>query len=325
MKQPDATFFRSELEERRSQLMTVHTLGNAGGEIGHLLREVDMALERIERGTFGLCEECHDPIETDRLLANPLLRMCLDHLTHVERRALEDDIKLASRIQGSLLPPRQARWGPWEAAYHYQPAGLTGGDYCDLQECENGFFVMMGDISGKGIAASLLMSNLHAICRSLLSVGMSPIALMQAANRLFCQHTMSSHYATLLCAAAGPSGEVTMVNAGHCPAVLVGQSGVQPVGAAGLPIGLFCEAKYEAQSLRLRPGDSLVFYTDGLTEAPGTGSEEYGLERLLEVADGTWSKPPAQLVQHVVSSWTGFRNGAPQADDLAVLALTLRS
>jgi len=265
MIEPDVTYFRSQLEERRTQLEAVKERNAAADEVGHLLREVDQALERMERGTFGLCEKCHDPIESDRLLANPLLRMCVDHLSEPARRALEEDIELAGQIQGSLLPPRQVSWGAWEAFYHYQPAGLAGGDYCDLQPCPRGFFVMMGDISGKGIAASLLMSNLHAICRSLLAVGLPTGALMQTANRLFCEHTMASHYATLVCAEADEAGGITLVNAGHCPAILVGRDGAKPVGAAGLPLGMFCDARYEAEKVRLGPGESLLLYTDGLT------------------------------------------------------------
>ena len=89
-----------------------------------MLREVDAALERIESGTYGICEVCHDTVEADRLIANPLERFCLDHLNANERQALEDDLNLASEIQRGLLPHHNLRVDGWHFEYGYEPARL---------------------------------------------------------------------------------------------------------------------------------------------------------------------------------------------------------
>ena len=90
-----------------------------------LLREVDSALERMDKGTYGLCQECHDPVEQDRLLADPLVRYCLDHLTQSERAALQRDLDLASQVQRNLLPQMGLRAGGWETSYHYAPVARS--------------------------------------------------------------------------------------------------------------------------------------------------------------------------------------------------------
>src|SRR3979411_2711589 len=128
----EQTYLRIELEQRRERLHEALHSPTADASLSQLLTAVDTALSRIDQGTFGLCEECHDAIETERLLADPLARFCLDHLTSAEQRALESDLSLAARIQRALLPkPGLAPVG-WDVRCNYQPAGMLSGDYCDL-------------------------------------------------------------------------------------------------------------------------------------------------------------------------------------------------
>src|SRR6266567_2405187 len=147
--------------------------------------------QRLERGTFGLCETCHDTIEAERLLADPLMRFCLDHLTQDEQRALESDLSLAARIQRRLLPEPGVELAGWEVRYHYQPAGMVSGDYCDLLQTNNGLLFLLGDVSGKGVAASMLMSHLHATFRSLAEAGLPLERMVEDANRIFCESTLA--------------------------------------------------------------------------------------------------------------------------------------
>ena len=128
------------------------------------------ALARMDEGTFGTCETCHDSVEKERLLSDPLIRFCLDHLTHEEQRALESDLELAARIQKGLLPPPEMSAAGWQVRYHYEPLGPVSGDYCDVLESDSGLLFLFGDVSGKGVAASMLMSHLHATFRSLARV-----------------------------------------------------------------------------------------------------------------------------------------------------------
>src|ERR1035438_9207340 len=97
--------------------------------LSDLLAEIDAALQRIDHGSYGLCEVCHDAIETDQLSRNPLARCCLDHLSREELRAHEQDLELATQIQANLLPARDITTENWETHYRYEPAGVVGGDY----------------------------------------------------------------------------------------------------------------------------------------------------------------------------------------------------
>src|SRR5579885_1800376 len=212
---------RPRILERRTRLQAA--AGSVSADYVHnLIAEVDAALDRIDNGSYGLCETCHDPIEADRLEGNPLIRFCLDHLSREERRAHEQDLELATEIQAKLLPPSNIALKDWETHYRYQPVGAVGGDYCELIAASDGqsLFFAVGDVAGKGVAASLLMTHLSAIFRSLLSLDLPLTEVVSRANRLFCESTASAHYATLVCGRATEDG-AELCNAGHCrPLVL---------------------------------------------------------------------------------------------------------
>jgi len=140
----EQAYLRSELERRHDRLQSALLSPSADASLSSLLDQVDAALTRMDQGTYGICEACHTPIETDRLLADPLLQFCLDDLTSEERRALESDLTLAARIQQALLPDQNFSPGGWQVRYHYAPAGLVSGDYCDLFESKNGLLFLLG-------------------------------------------------------------------------------------------------------------------------------------------------------------------------------------
>jgi len=317
------TIFRGQLLDRRQKL------GAALAEFKdqhliHLLHEVDAALERMDQGSYGLCEVCREPIETERLMADPLVCACLDHLSSDELRALERDLDLASRIQRTLLPKQHLRFDGWEVCYHYEPASLVSGDYCDVVQPENGggdFFFFLGDVSGKGVAASMLMAHLHAIFRSLLAVGLPVNQLVEQANRIFCESTMSAQYATVVCGRAGRAGEIEISNAGHCPPLLVRGGEVTSLEATGLPIGLFCNGPYSVKKVQLAPGDNLLLYTDGLSEAQNRFKAEYGAGRLTRLLGDRHTHPPQALINACLEDLAVFRSGAPKTDDLTIMVI----
>jgi len=123
--------FRPQLLDRRARLQAAGASVSAA-YLNDLLAEVDSALGRIDTGSYGLCETCHDPIEADRLESNPLVRFCLDHLSQAEMLAHQQDLDLATQIQSRLLPPRDMALETWDTQYRYEPVGAVGGDYCDL-------------------------------------------------------------------------------------------------------------------------------------------------------------------------------------------------
>jgi sigma-B regulation protein RsbU (phosphoserine phosphatase) len=318
---------RSDLADRRTRLVEAVTHEPDSRDYRALLSEVDAALARMETGTFGLCETCHEPIEQDRLAADPLLRRCIDHLTASERRVLEQDLELASHIQLALLPPREISALGWEIAYHFEPYGHVGGDYCDVVRPDppgDGLFFLLGDVSGKGVAASLLMSNLHATIRSLTTVGLTVEQLMTRANRLFCQHTLETHYATLVCGRSTAEGTVELTNAGHWPVALVCGGRTEFIDSTGLALGMFCGSEYRHRLLRLDQGDFLVLYTDGLTEARNRADEEYGTDRLAARLADEARQPgltARALTTACVRDLAAFRSGIPASDDLTIMVV----
>jgi sigma-B regulation protein RsbU (phosphoserine phosphatase) len=315
---------RRRLLDRRQRLQTAMDEFKETEQLMRLLQEVDSALERMDKGSYGLCEACHEPIEKERLVADPLMRNCLDCLTPDQQRALEQDLDLASRIQAQLLPNRNLILNGWEAYYHYEPVGPVSGDYCDLiiPDTKKGdVFFLLGDVSGHGVAASMLMAHLHAMFRSLIAAGLSADQLVQQANRIFCESTISADYATLVCGRAGSSGEVDICNAGHCPPLLIREGGITKVEATGLPVGVFSSVQYSTRRIQLARGDSLLLYTDGLTEAQDRADAEYGAQRLAGLVQGRHDLPPQALTELCLQDFRTFLSGAAKTDDLAIMVI----
>jgi sigma-B regulation protein RsbU (phosphoserine phosphatase) len=318
------TVLHTELLDRRQRLeAAIGELGD-NAHLVRLLQEVDAALERMDQGTYGLCDVCHEPVEAGRLLADPLVRNCLDHLTPDEQRALEQDLSLASQIQSTLLPQQHLSLNGWEICYHYEAAGSVSGDYCDLVNSESegkDLFFFFGDVSGKGVAASMLMAHLHAIFRSLTTIGLPLDQLVERANRVFCESTMSTHYATLVCGKVGQSGEMEICNAGHCPPLLVRGGEIIRLEATGLPVGLFGDGPYSVKKEQLARGDSLILYTDGLSEARNGLYDEYGVERLSHLVRDHHELPPQALIQTCLKDLRAFQSGASKTDDLTIMVI----
>jgi sigma-B regulation protein RsbU (phosphoserine phosphatase) len=316
----EQAYFRPQLEQRRERLVSaLHSAPDAS--LSHLLDEVDAALARMEKGAYGMCETCHDPVEKERLLNDPLVRFCLDHLTQEEQRALESDLELAARIQKGLLPPPELSAGGWQVRYHYEPAGPVSGDYCDVLESEGGLLFLLGDVSGKGVAASMLMSHLHATFRSLANANLPLQRMVEAANRIFAESTLAEQFATLVVGRATEDGSVEFVSAGHLPVLHLGRSGAKSEGATGVPLGMFSNTHFPVHQLSLGPGEALLIYTDGLTEARNAVSEEYGVDRIKETAQRHYSAAPERLIAECLSDLQNFAAGTKRADDLSLLVL----
>jgi phosphoserine phosphatase RsbU/P len=317
----EQSYLRSELELRRERLHEALHSPAADASLSDLLKAVDTALGRMDQGTFGICESCHTGIETERLLADPLVRFCLDHLTSAEQRALESDLSLAANIQRTLLPKPDLAPEGWEVCYHYQPANMVSGDYCDLFEVNGGLLFMLGDVSGKGIAASMLMSHLHATFRSLAEANLPLERMVQDANRIFCESTLAGQFATLVIGRAARDGSVEYVSAGHLPVLHIHADGATPKDSTGVPMGMFCDARFPVHRLTLADGDTLLLYTDGLTEARNSEGAEYGLKRIHALAARNIQMKPAGLISECIGDLLAFGQGSKQTDDLTLLAV----
>lgn len=318
------TLLREQLLKRREKLHTVISKSERDESLMHLMHEVDLALEKMDKDKYGLCESCHEPIEKERLVVDPLIRNCLDHLTTAEQRILEQDLDLAYRIQNELLPKQNLTVGDWSTTYHYEPAGPVSGDYCDLiipKDGDGSLLFLIGDVSGKGVAASMLMAQLHAIFRSLLKAKTSVDQLVEQANRLFCEATMLTHFATLVCGFADPSGEVEICNAGHCLPLLIRRDRIERIESTGFPLGMFCEGKFATIKAKLAPEDCLFLYSDGLSEARSESNIQYGEERVMDLISKRNSDTPQGIVKACLKDLRMFCSGTPMNDDLTIMVI----
>ncbi|MGO4209971.1 SpoIIE family protein phosphatase [Terriglobus sp. 2YAB30_2] len=319
---------RPQLVERRARLQAAS--GSVPDDyLRELLAEVDTALAKIEVGRYGLCETCNDSIEKDRLELDPLCRFCLDHLDDKERAQHQKDLDLATQIQFQLLPPRNLTLERWEAQYRYEPVGAVGGDYCEVSlqgDAASGnqcLFFAVGDVAGKGVAASLLMMHLSAIFRSLLSMNLSLAELVTRANRLFCESTGPAHYATLVCGRATTDG-IEICNAGHCPPLLLLHHGTECLDSNGLPLGISPSAQYTVTQHAPRVGECLVFYSDGITEATCPSGDDYQHERLIQTLRQRFPHGAQAMCDAVLHDLGQFRGATPAADDVTLLVVRRR-
>jgi sigma-B regulation protein RsbU (phosphoserine phosphatase) len=179
----------------------------------------------------------------------------------------------------------------------------------------------LGDVSGKGVSASILMSHLHATFRSLIPQGLPLEEVFSRANRLLTESTLPSSYATMLAGRLDRSGGLELCNAGHCPAVLVRDGRTLHVGGPGMPLGFFADATFERHTVRMEPGDLLFLYTDGLTESLGAKGEPYGPERIDRLLRGVNGQAPQWVVRGCLQDLERFRGTVAREDDLTVMAI----
>jgi len=165
------------------------------------------------------------------------------------------------------------------------------------------------------------MSQLHAIFRSLISTPQPIDNLLERANRLLSESTSSSHFATLVSVRAMPTGHVEICNAGHCAPLLVTKNGVTAFESIGLPLGIFFRTEYQCHTALLEPGDSLLLYTDGLTEARDSADREYGEERLKNLAASSRNLQPEEMISGILKDLDAFRGVTSKPDDLTMLVL----
>lgn len=313
---------RTQLTSRRQSLEKGISVSPNDAYLSELLKEVDAALSRLDSGTFGICESCHESIESERLAADPLIRFCLDHLTPIQQKTLEQDLELAARIQSALLPPKDVHHRGWRAAYHFEPAGPVSGDYCDIVTTEDeSLYFILGDVSGKGVAAAMLMSHLHALFRALINVRIPLAQIMERASRVFCESTLANQFATLICGKADPQGNIEICNAGHLPAIVLQGNEQQHLNANGLPLGIFCAEEFSVDRITLKKGDFLIALTDGFSESQNPSGVELGIPSFVKIVQQHPVKSASELMKLSVKTAADYRVGVPAKDDLTLLVL----
>jgi sigma-B regulation protein RsbU (phosphoserine phosphatase) len=249
-----------------------------------------------------------------------------------ERRLLAEELALARRIQLALLPPSLPELPGWELYGANTPSRGVSGDYFAVVTRAAGpggaggaggpggageCVLMVADVSGKGMAASLLTASLEAFAAGPIEDGLPPDEICAKLSRLLYRRTPPEKYATAVVAALAPdSGVLRYANAGHNPPLVVRASGaVEELAATGVPIALLPAAAYQAAEIRLAPGDSLLLYTDGIVEANDPDGEEYGNDRLADLCRRHCHASCADLAAALDADLETFVRGVPFADD----------
>ena len=168
----------------------------------------------------------------------------------------------------------------------------------------------------------MLMAHLNAMFRTLISINLPLEQMVERASRVFCESTLPTQYATLVCGRANTSGAVEVCNAGHLPPLLVQEGKVTNIAATGLPIGVFSSESFSVNRVQMNKGDTLFLYTDGLSESLDGGGNEYGAERLSQLLNDNRSLSPDSLISLCRHELHTFAEGRVPRDDLTLMAIS---
>jgi serine phosphatase RsbU (regulator of sigma subunit) len=240
-----------------------------------------------------------------------------------ERQRVEHELGVARRIQHALLPKDLPELEGWEIARHYQPAREVGGDFYDFLRLEDGRVgLVIGDVSGKGIAAALVMANTQSVLRAVAQrEGMTPGRVLEEANELMYAYIPPTMFITCLYAILDPeSGGLVYANAGHDLPYLHRNSEAEELRARGMPLGLMPGMDYEEKEVTLEAGDGALFYSDGLVEAHDPKGKMFGIPRLRTlVAEHGEELSLEETLLEELYSFVG--EGWEQEDDITLLTL----
>jgi serine phosphatase RsbU (regulator of sigma subunit)/CHASE2 domain-containing sensor protein len=246
------------------------------------------------------------------------------------RRKQEAEMASAAAIQRAMLPavqPDVPAEGELDIFAHMLPAREVGGDLYDvLRLDENRVVITIGDVCGKGVPAALFMAITQTVMRLVARTGQDLQAEIGAANRLIVANNREDMFTTLFCGVIDVrSGSMTYCNCGHNPPLVLrgGESTFEPLRTCGPPLGIMDGVSYVPRSVAISPGDMLLLYTDGVTEAEGPQSVQFGMQRLEETLRETRGHSARAVVEHVIKRVTEFAKGAPQSDDITCLAVVL--
>ena len=245
----------------------------------------------------------------------------------LDKKQYEKELAVAASIQQGLFPTALPALSGFDVAAMNRPAQQVGGDYYDVLTLrEDGIdacLFCVADVSGKGLAASLLMSTIQATLRALLGREPSLAALASRTNELLFATTPGSKYATAALVLAFPeNGECRYVSGGHTETLLLRANGDRVwLGATGVPLGLFPGMVWEQVSLTMGEGDVLVLYSDGVSEAQTEAYDEFGTDRLAAIVERERDQPAAVITGSIVAAIDEFVEGAPQFDDITLMVI----
>ncbi len=288
-------------------------------------------IESINK-TTGPRFDQHDESLMRALAAHVAVAMERTRLTevHVEQERFEQSLRLANEIQMRMLPDGAVQLpsnAPFAIRAHIRPAKQVGGDLYDFFWNDSRLWFCIGDVTGKGLGAALVMAVTKTLFRAHAAFQEDPAKVMSAASARLYEETDPSMFVTAFCGFLDlRDGRVLYSNAGHDrPLMLsVGQPARLLESKAGLPLGVLPNFTYLVEEKILEEGEALFLYTDGVTDAINRAEELFQLERLRQVLESCGTTEPSRLVPAVLENVDRFAEGTPQADDLAMLCVQYR-
>ncbi len=292
------------------------------------LQVIDESLEKIEEGTFGICEICHEPVDSELLQMDYTSAVCLGHFSEEELRQLESELELSQVVQRALLPQQVPTIDGLNIAAFSRPAQIVSGDYFDFMNFKDGAHgIVMADVSGHGVSAGMLMSSLQTAFQTLVPESDSPLDVLERLNRFYMHNINFTTFVTIFFGKFDPlTRTLTYANAGHNSVYLYRASTdeeiwLHPTGPA---IGLMEGFHTHAAEVKLEQGDTLLLYTDGVTEAMNGDGTQLGLDGLAEVIRQNANLTAEQLIQKVLRALKDFTNGGQLEDDVTLVICKVR-
>jgi len=243
----------------------------------------------------------------------------------VEKGRMDRELEMARRVQSGLLPLETPDLPGWEFVARWQPAHEVAGDYYDFAPCVNGATgLVIADVTDKGMAAALFMALTRSAIRANVSRAASPAEGITGANRQVCAESTRGLFVTLFFGLLDPAtGDVTYVNAGHNPPLFyrAAEDDLTLLKATGMPLGIDTAAIYGQRMIHMQPGDFLVLYTDGITEAFDEKGQEFGMERLQQVVYDVRSASVAEIQSRLLRTVNDFIQNTAPTDDITVMVV----
>lgn len=290
------------------------------------LQVIDTSLTRAADQSLGVCQVCHEQVDTALLEMDYTACICLDHFSEQEKRELESELELSQTVQRALLPQEIPNIPGVQLAAFSRPAQILGGDYFDFVRFRDGAYgLAIADVAGHGISASLLMASVQTALRSLAPVSDLPAEVLGHINRIFVHNIHFNTFVTLFLARFEPATRrLTYCNAGHNPPLVFrpkpnGRETLNWLRPTGAAIGLVDEPQFRSETVTLAPGDTLLLYTDGVTESRGPQQEQFGEHRLAQLVQGAAGVSASELVGALRQALQEFTRGQPLADDTTIV------
>jgi sigma-B regulation protein RsbU (phosphoserine phosphatase) len=294
---------------------------------GHL-HVIDESLEKIKEGTFGICEVCHEAVDSELLQMDYTSAVCLGHFSDEELRQLESELELSQVIQRGLLPQQVPSIEGMNIAAFSRPAQIVGGDYFDFVDFKDGKHgLVIADVSGHGVSAGMFMSSLQTAFHTLVPEANSPLDVLERINRLYIHNINFATFVTIFFGKYDPQTRtLSYANAGHNSVYLYRVATNQEIWLrpTGPAIGVMDGFNIRSVDVRLEPGDILLLYTDGITEAINQQGTFWGEDRLADIIRQNANSSAEQLIQKILQALKDHTDGSPLADDVTLMISRVR-